>query len=137
MTLADRRDALQIIGLGGWAAMALAVFLAHSAGRPPINAAVVGVAVLSIACLIGWKKIDRFLREWAGEWRRRRRIARRYRIVRHHMSITCNCGCLARPICGTRDRYRCGNCGQQWATSRHELRPLREYLLHADTPWPM
>ncbi len=137
MTLVDRRDALQIIALGALPTIALAAWIEHARGGSPISPAVGLLALVAVASMIAWHRLNRFLDAWADEWRRRRRIARRYRLVRRHLSITCGCGTLARPIPGTRDRYRCAGCGQQWATSPHHLRPLRQYLTHADTPWPM
>lgn len=37
-------------------------------------------------------------------------------------SLTCQkCGSLARPISGTRNRYRCPQCGRQFAAAKHAL----------------
>ncbi len=137
MTLADRRDALQIIAIGSLPVMGAAAYMAHLQGEPPINLAVGVVAVVAVGAMLGWYRLSKFLEMWHAERRRRRRIARRYRLVRHTLSITCGCGTLAKPLPGTRDRYRCDGCSQQWATSPHRLRPLREYLCDADTPWPI
>lgn len=41
---------------------------------------------------------------------------------RQDLAVTCReCGDLAAPISGTRNRYRCDNCGNQFGSSYHGL----------------
>jgi ABC-type multidrug transport system fused ATPase/permease subunit len=137
MTLNDRRDAAATIFIGSTVLAALAAWLASGHEHSPINSMTILLLATAIAAAAGWVMITRSLAVWWAQWQRTRAIARRYRRIRRKLSITCGCGALARPISGTEDRYCCGHCGNQWASSPHRLPKLRAYLIDPQTPWPM